>query len=110
MAFKQKKVSLTKIYVCLELEAKRKLAEELKRKEQEENNTFKPNLNRKRKATECQMSTSSSQAYFKYLTKQENARALRDEIKIKEKKVFLDGSKWNPNLTNPATPRLAYID
>jgi hypothetical protein len=81
----------------------------MKVEEENKDAYFKPKLVTK-KAVETRMTESGQNGYQKYLERTAYARSLKDEIKYKEKKVFLNGSNWNPKLTHPQTPRLAYID
>lgn len=37
------------------------------------------------------------------------AQQMKDDLKDKESRVFSNGSKWQPQVTSPQTPKLSYV-
>lgn len=72
---------------------------------------FRPSINTKSSTASLDAvgntTTSSLNGYDKYLEKQRRAQQQKTELQIKEKKVFRDGTNWQPKVTNPKMPNLS---
>ena len=85
------------------------LQQEKERKEKEEAEkaktevTFKPKITKKKVSDGSHLikTGSGSTGMDKYLSRQQQARALKQEVKDKERKVFKTGENWTPAVTKP---------